>query len=90
MKEGKRKNNVELDVSQEFPFMDKKSKDHFANIEDRWLAFKEGSEKLLCSYVQGIYDGNFNVQQMKKCNSYCALRDICRLNTVELGGEDDE
>ena len=90
MKEGKRKNNVKLDASQEFPFMDKRSKDHFVNIEDRWLAFKEGSEKLLCSYVQGIYDGNFNVQQMKKCNSYCALRDICRLNTVELGGEDDE
>ena len=90
LKDAKRKSSVKLDDSQEYPFINGRSKDYFAEADDKWQAFANLSEKFLQDYVQGIYDGNFNIQLVKKCNPYCALKNICRVNLLEQGGEDDE
>ncbi len=88
LKDAERKANVKLDDSQEFPFMSKQSRGHFKDAEDRWQAFCQLSENFLQEYVQGIFDGNFKLEP-KKCDDYCALKDICRFKNNKQGGEAD-
>ena len=88
LKNIERKSTVKLDEI-EFPF-NKRSTDYFADAEDKWQAFSQFSQQLLQNYVQGIYEGNFDVLPKKNCSPYCPLKDICRVNLLEQGGEADE
>lgn len=56
-----------------------------------WESFASFCQKLLRSYIEAIYAGNFAVQP-KRCDKYCQLAGICRLQeiTVAEGGEGDE
>lgn len=56
---------------------------------DKWQDFKATTQKLLQDYVQGIYEGKFNVQPKRGCSPYCPLKDICRYKAQEQGGEAD-
>ena len=88
LKNTERKSTVKLDDI-ELPF-NKRSTDYFADAEDKWQAFSQFSQQLLQNYVQGIYEGNFDVLPKKNCSPYCPLKDICRVNLLEQGGEADE
>lgn len=88
LKNTERKSTVKLDDI-EFPF-NKRSTDYFADAEDKWQVFSQFSQQLLQNYVQGIYEGNFDVLPKKNCSPYCPLKDICRVNLLEQGGEVDE
>jgi hypothetical protein len=89
LKYTKRSPNLKLDDGQKIPFATK-SADVFVGAEDKWKAFKDFSEMVLRDYVQGIYDGNFNIELRKKCSDYCPFKDICRKGNNKQGGEGDE
>ena len=59
-----------------------------------WDSFKNFCEELLREYIENIYAGDFRVLP-KECGEYCQLKDICRLQELELalaeeGSESDE
>lgn len=56
---------------------------------DKWQDFKAISQKVLQEYVQGIYEGRFTVQPKRSCSPYCPLKNICRYQAQEQGGEAD-
>lgn len=61
-------------------------------ISSSWASFQSFAQKLIGSYVDGIYNGKFMVAPRKQCSDYCALKDICRLcelNQAQGGGQDE-
>lgn len=56
-----------------------------------WASFADFCSQLLTGYIEAIYAGNFAVQP-RRCNKYCQLQDICRIQELGAGGgaEDDE
>lgn len=58
---------------------------------ESWASFADFCSELLRGYIEAVYAGNFAVQP-RRCNKYCQLQDICRIQELEAGGsaEDDE
>lgn len=91
LKEGKRKSAFLLESvgNSDLPY--KKTKNAEALT---WDSFKQEKEQLLKDYIERIYAGDFALAGCKRCDVYCPLHDICRVQLVsganEQGGESDE
>lgn len=48
-----------------------------AEEQASWESFANFCEKLLQSYIEAIYQGNFIVEP-KRCDKYCQMKNICR------------
>jgi hypothetical protein len=59
---------------------------NFAN-KDEFMNF---SRKLISTYVEEIYKGNFMVHPKESCPAFCPLIDICRFCGKKAEGEQDE
>ena len=46
-----------------------------------WESFADFCEKLLQSYIEAIYQGNFAVLP-RRCDKYCQMKSICRLQML--------
>ena len=91
LKEGKRKSAFLLESvgNSDLPY--KKPKN---TAELTWDSFKQEKEQLLKDYIERIYAGDFALAGCRRCDVYCPLHDICRIQLVsganEQGGESDE
>ena len=91
LKEGKRKSAFLLESvgNSDLPY--KKPKNA---AELTWDSFKQEKEQLLKDYIERIYAGDFALAGCRRCDVYCPLHDICRVQLVSSdggqGGESDE
>lgn len=91
LKEGKRKSAFLLESvgNSDLPY--KKPKNAAALT---WDSFKQEKEQLLKDYIERIYAGDFALAGCRRCDVYCPLHDICRVQLVSgdggQGGESDE
>ena len=91
LKEGKRKSAFLLESvgNSDLPY--KKPKNA---AELTWDSFKQEKEQLLKDYIERIYAGDFALAGCRRCDVYCPLHDICRVQLVSgdggQGGESDE
>ena len=91
LKEGKRKSAFLLESvgNSDLPY--KKPKNA---AELTWDSFKQEKEQLLKDYIERIYAGDFALAGCRRCDVYCPLHDICRVQLVNgdggQGGESDE
>lgn len=91
LKEGKRKSSFLLESvgNSDLPY--KKPKNA---AELTWDSFKQEKEQLLKDYIERIYAGDFALAGCRRCDVYCPLHDICRVQLVSgdggQGGESDE
>ena len=88
LKDSQRKAKVVLeDVGNSDLALPKKPAAELSN----WESFAAFCQKLLVEYIEAIYAGNFAVQP-RRCDKYCQLAAICRLQELAPGrsAEDDE
>ena len=84
LKDGNRKSSFELSGLGLTGFTVNKT--NFAN-KDEFMNF---SRKLISTYVEEIYKGNFMVHPKESCPAFCPLIDICRFCGKKAEGEQDE
>ena len=89
LKDGERKSFVLEQVGNE-NIID--SKRYTKEISLTWESFHSFAQKLIVSYIEAIYSGNFAVAPRKSCSSYCQFKDICRLSQISQaeGGNENE
>ena len=91
LKEGKRKSAFLLESvgNSDLPYKKPKKA-----AELTWDSFKQEKEQLLKDYIERIYAGDFALAGCRRCDVYCPLHDICRVQLVNgdggQGGESDE
>lgn len=59
-------------------------------IAETWEQFETFCERLLCKYIDNIYQGYFPVQPVGSACTYCAFSDICRKHVDKLQDEEVE
>lgn len=88
LKEAKRQSKLILDKNiphKELTYSEIENDETGICLNKTWVGFRNFTEYLLKNYIQDIYMGNF-ILNPRKCNKYCQLKDICRINEVQAKG----
>ena len=90
LQKGERKSSLLLEQVDNDNVVD--GKRYTKEISQSWDSFQGFAQKLIASYIEGIYAGDFAVAPRKGCSDYCQLKDICRLAQVgqAKGGNERE
>ena len=90
LQKGERKSSFLLEQVDNKNIID--GKRYTKEISQSWDSFQNFAQKLIASYIEGIYAGDFAVAPRKGCSDYCQLKDICRLAQVgqAKGGNERE